>query len=292
MVSGQRSAVSGQRSAVSGESDSSGKVIPFRDFCKFCEDIITRFNLSDGVRQYYHEHSLRLYNAVKFVVKVTGCKKGLTLLSLGSGIALVEAYLSKFMGFKCTVLDLPGAGNSFKAYYDWAGFECIWADIDYYSSERGKQYDVIISLENIEHIHAAPSEYIAKFVGAVAPEGYFIISTPNMGSFAHLFRIAAMMPTLPIPEQTFDLNSHVHYREYMPCEIIEAYEKNGLTYRARAYTNESPTFRKYDTSRRSLHYVKNPVLSSVMKWSIQPLMALIGVIPRFRYDMILAAQKA
>ena len=79
--------VGGRRSAVGGESDSSGKIIPFRDFCKFCEDIITQFNLSDGARQYYHEHSLRLYNAVKFIVKVTGGKKGLTLLSLGSGIA-------------------------------------------------------------------------------------------------------------------------------------------------------------------------------------------------------------
>ena len=101
-----------------------------------------------------------------------------------------------------------------------------------------------MSLENIEHIHVAPSEYIAKFVGSLSSEGYFIISTPNMGSFAHLYRIFMMMPTLPVPEVTFDLNSHVHYREYMPCEIIEAYEKNGLKYTSRAYTNESPAFRK------------------------------------------------
>ena len=144
----------------------------------------------------------------------------------------------------------------------------------------------------MSNINAAPSEYIAKFVGSIAPGGYFIISTPNMGSFAHVFRILTMMPTLPVPEKTFDRNSHVHYREYMPCEIIEAYEKNGLVYKSRAYSNESTAFRKNNTSRRSLHHVKNPALSSVMRWTIQPLMALIGVILRFRYDMILAAQKA
>ena len=289
MVSGQRSAVSGQRSAVSGDSNSSsGKVISFREFYKFCEDICSKFGLS---HTYFDEHSLRLYNTIKFIVKVTGGKKGLTLLAPGSGVALAEAYLSRFMGFKCTVLDLPGAVSSFKKYYDWAGFEAIGADIDDYICNNSTKFDIVMSLENIEHINAAPSEYVAKFTGSIAPGGYFIISTPNMGSFAHVFRILAMMPTLPVPEKTFDRNSHVHYREYMPCEIIEAYEKNGLVYKSRAYSNESPAFRKYNTSRRSLHHVKNPVLSSVMRWTIQPLMALIGVIPRFRYDMILAAQK-
>ena len=235
---------------------------------------------------------MRLYNTIKFILKVTGGKKGLTLLAPGSGPAFVEAYLSRFMDFKCTVIDLPEIVSHLKKYYDWAGFEAIDANIDDYIYSNNTKFDVIMSLENIEHINAAPSEYIAKFVGSIAPEGYFIISTPNMGAFAHLFRILAMMPTLPVPEQTFDRNSHVHYREYMPCEIIEAYEKNGLIYKARAYSNESTAFRKYNTSRRSLHHVKNPVLKFLMRWTIQPLMALIGVIPRFRYDMILAAQKA
>lgn len=206
----------------------------------------------------------------------------------------MESYLSKFMDYKCTVIDLPGGEVYYQKYYDWAGFESIWLNIDDYINQNNisNKFDVIISLENIEHINAAPSEYIAKFAGSLASGGHFIISTPNMGSFAHVFRILAMMPTLPVPEYTFDPNSHVHYREYMPCEIVEAYEKNGLAYKARAYSNESPAFRKYNTSRRSLHHVKNPILSSVMRWSIQPLMALIGLIPRFRYDMILAAQKA
>ncbi|MBQ9433412.1 MAG: methyltransferase domain-containing protein [Synergistaceae bacterium] len=199
--------------------------------------------------------------------------------------------MTKFMGFKCTVIDFPGSILSFKKYYEWAGFETIGANIDDYTFSDSTKFDIIMSLENIEHINAAPSEYIAKFIDLLAQGGYFVISTPNMGSFAHVFRILAMMPTLPVPEKTFDRNSHVHYREYMPCEIVDAYEKNGLVYRARAYSNESQAFRKYNTSRRSLHHVKNRVLSSVMRWSIQPLMALIGVIPRFRYDMIIAAQK-
>ena len=226
-------------------------------------------------------------------MKVTGFRKNLTLLSPGGGPAFVEACLSKFMDFRCTILDMPHVISQYAEYYGWAGFESIGKNIDdYIHGGDRKIFDVVMSLENIEHIPAAPSEYIAKFVDDVAPGGYFIISTPNMGSFAHLARIAMMMPTLPVPESTFNMHSYTHYREYMPCEIVEAYEKNGLKYITRAYTNESTAFKKYDTSRRSLYYVRNPVLQFVMRWSIQFLMCVIGVIPRFRYDMILAAQKS
>ena len=143
--------------------------------------------------------------------RLTGFRKNLSLLSTGSGQAFVEAYPSKFMGFKCTAIDLHDAINTYKHYCDWAGFKSVGINIDSYVRESDRKFDVIMSLENIEHIHAAPSEYIAKFAGSLAPEGYFIISTPDMGSFAHLFIILMMMPTLPVPEQTFDLSSYVHY---------------------------------------------------------------------------------
>lgn len=240
---------------------------------------------------YFLNHSLRLYNSFRFVQKVTGFRKNLTLLAPGGGPAFVELCLSKYMGFKCTVVDLPHIVEENKPYYDWANFETVGEHIENYVQRSGKIFDVVMSLENIEHIPAAPSSYIAKFVNTIADSGYFVISTPNMGSFAHLIRILLMMPTLPVPEITFDMKSYSHYREYMPCEIIEAYEKNGLSYKARAYTNESTAFRKYDTSRRSMYHVKNPVTKFLMRWFTQLGMSIMGIIPRFRYIMLLAAQK-
>lgn len=263
----------------------------FREFCSLCEKIIDKFPSLENQRVYFYMHSLRLYNSFRFVKKITDSRKNLTLLAPGAGPAFVELCLSKFMGFKCTVVDLPNVVERNKAYYDWAGFESIGENIESYIQGSGKVFDVVMSLENIEHIPAAPSSYIAKFVNAITDGGYFVISTPNMGSIAHLARIAMMLPTLPVPELTFNMKSYVHYREYMPCEIIEAYGKNGLRYKARAYTNESPAFRKYSVSRPSMHHVKNTVMKSLLRWIIQPCMSLFGIIPRFRYTMILAAQK-
>lgn len=100
-----------------------------------------------------------------------------------------------------------------------------------------------------------------------------------------------MVPILRDPKITFNLNSHTHYREYMPCEIIEAYEENGLVFKKKAYTNPSPFIRKYDTSSHSMNYVNNPVIKPIFKWTLYGVRALFGIIPRFRYIMIIVAQK-
>ena len=252
-------------SRLTANSDSSGEIISFKEFREFCESLISEFNLPQA---YFIDHSLRLYNTFKFVSKLADGRSGLTLLAPGGGPAFVEACLTKYMGFKCTIWDLPEVVSRFREYYDWAGFESVGMNIDAYTPQERKSFDFVMSLENIEHIHAAPSEYIAKFVNTVAPGGYFVISTPNCGSIAHVVKVLMMVPILGDPKITFDLNSHTHYREYMPCEIIRAYEENGLTFRKKTYTNTSPAMRKYDTSRLNQNgrYVENPVLKFLFRY--------------------------
>lgn len=96
---------------------------------------------------YFLNHSLRLYNSFRFVQKVTGFRKNLTLLALGGGPAFVELCLSKYMGFKCTVVDLPHIVEENKPYYDWANFETVGEHIENYVQRSGKIFDVVMSLE-------------------------------------------------------------------------------------------------------------------------------------------------
>lgn len=103
-----------------------------------------------------------------------------------------------------------------------------------------------------------------------------------------------MLPTLPTPEVTFgpvSPENDCHRREYMPCEIMEGMAKCGLSSFTVSYTNQSTAFCRYRASRPAMQNIKNSIFRAFLTNFTPCLMSLFGLIPRFRYSMLVAGRK-
>ncbi len=205
-----------------------------KEFHEFCMKEVA--DNSDDLLGQLGGHSVRFYNSFKCIVNLGKGNKKLNILSLGGGSAFVEAALVKYLGYSCTILDMPGMIERLKDHYLRLGMETFGCDIskiDTLDNELENKFDVIISFENIEHLPEAPSNYFRKFTSSLIKGGYFVVSTPNLGRIGAISRLLTMKPLLAAPEITFDKvkseNVGYHRREYMPSEIVSAMNQVGLT---------------------------------------------------------------
>lgn len=228
----------------------SKKYVTFKAFkhkcINFCE--MNSFHNMD----YFNASVVRYYNTYKFIVSTVECiGERIKLLSIGAGGAFVEAYLQKYENFDCTILDFPEEISINEGYYKKLGFKTISADVTdvgINSEIDGlfETYDIIISLENIEHIPDAPSNYMRRFIPYLKSGGIFCISTLNIAGINRIMHLVLMMPFFADPEKFFGPtcfeNEGVHRREYMACEIEREMEKVGLGEFKVKYTNNTSMF--------------------------------------------------
>ena len=107
------------------------------------------------------------------------------------------------------------------AFYSAMGFHELPADLEQIDDYSGLgQFDLVIASEIIEHLPSPPAREISRWTQAVAAGGRLVVTTPNLGSISHIFRLLWMKPLLPPAEETFGPvgmeNEGVHRREYMP----------------------------------------------------------------------------
>lgn len=223
------------------------KYVSFKEFKQKCINF-SKMNSFHDIN-YVNSHIVRFYNTYKFIINECGDISGrIKLLSIGAGGAFVEAFLQEYGEFDCTVLDFPEEININEDYYKKLGFKTISTDIADVGINREidsqfETYDIIISLENIEHIPDAPSNYMRKFIPYLKNDGFFCVSTPNLASIRKIENLVLMKPILADPEKFFGSicfkNEGTHRREYMVCEMESEMEKVGLGHFKIKYTNLS-----------------------------------------------------
>ncbi len=217
-----------------------------RQVYKLCEDN------SFHNKNYVDDHMVRFYNTYLFIKKKMKSKtknhSEVKLLSIGAGGAFVEACLQHNDHFHCTVLDFPETVDINREYYDRNGFKVIGVDITQFSGDDllDDCYDIILSLENVEHITEAPSNYMKRFIPYLKKDGLFVVSTLNMASINRIVHLLLMRPFFADPERFFSpvsfANEGIHRREYMTCEMVEEMKKIGLNNFDIKYTNYSSMF--------------------------------------------------
>ncbi len=196
------------------------------------------------------------------------------LLSIGAGGAFIEACLQVMDHYQCTIIDFPETIKINRDYYEELGFRTIGIDINDIEGNNVEfeEYDIILSLENIEHIPKAPSSYLRVFVPYLKSGGLFVVSSLNLGGINRICHLLLLRPFLADPELFFSPTSFdcegVHRREYMACEIVEEMKKAGLIDLNVRYTNNSTA------------------LYSISSF----LQQLICVIPRFRIVFIVSGE--
>ena len=174
------------------------------------------------------------YHAARFHSTYEACSNLLNagdhLISVGAGSAIVEKVLAKVNQVKVTVVDFPDAISLNQNYYNHLGFNTIGQNLNNPKEDLPtNSFDVLLSGEIIEHVPKAPYDQLKALSNAIRVGGHVVITTPNMGSFAHILKVILMRPLLQPAEQTFSPvgfeNEGVHRREYMPGEIVDTFTR-------------------------------------------------------------------
>ena len=88
---------------------------------------------------------------------------------------------------------------------------------DYYGLKAEGKYDVIVSIETIEHVED-PVGFIKQYVGMLNPNGALILTTPNLEFYFKIFwdllqKFAQSMETINLKERLHIVETL--YKDYM-----------------------------------------------------------------------------
>jgi len=227
--------------------------------------------LDEGARTYTRKHARRFFSTYKFCLR--HLKPGAKILSIGAFYGSIEKMLKEALNAEITVVDFPDSVELQRPYYDHLGFKYTGIDLSQGLSGLPENYfDMIIYTEVIEHIPIPPYQQILPFDKFLVSGGKIVISTPNQSSIVHIAKLFMGLPLYDTPEKFFtpvtQENLQVHRREYMPSELVEAFDRLGY--------KSSYSFFIYNEP-KSLQY---------------RMMYIIGnVVPRFREGILIAGEK-
>jgi SAM-dependent methyltransferase len=181
------------------------------------------------------------YHTVRFHCTYRLCcgllQRGESLLSVGSGSAYVEAVLASELQARVVAVDFPAAIELHRRLYGANNFTSVAVDLSVDELQLPiEPCDMVLSTEILEHIPEAPARHFRKLLPYLKPNGYLVVTTPNLGSLEQILSLWRMLPIMDPPERTFAPvsfeNEGIHRREYMPCEIIDAMSECGLEHLA------------------------------------------------------------
>jgi SAM-dependent methyltransferase len=170
------------------------------------------------------------YHAARFHCTYRLCcgllQRGGSLLSVGTGSAYVEAVLASELQARVVAVDFPAAVELHRRLYGANNFTSVAADLSLDVLQLPiEPCDIVLSTEILEHIPEAPARHFRKLLPYLKPNGYLVVTTPNLGSLQQILSLWRMLPIMDPPELTFGPvsfeNENTHRREYMPCEIID-----------------------------------------------------------------------
>ena len=146
---------------------------------------------------------------------------GKTALDVGCGAGLLSEPLAR-LGAKVTGID--AAPEVIAVAKDHAAGQGL--EIDYRNAaveEIGGQFDLITSLEVIEHV-AEPQAFLDAVAKRLAPGGLLILSTPNATGWSKLLMITVAEGLGRIPKGTHDFDKFI-----APEAMKQLLAKAGLT---------------------------------------------------------------
>ena len=108
---------------------------------------------------------------------------------------------------------------------------------------------MILFCEIVEHIPLPPKEQFKKAIEFLKPGGYLIISTPNIASINSIVNLLSGKNIIASPEKLFSAvsseNEHVHRREYIMSEMVDASVHCGMKIVTQEYIFMRPPHMKF-----------------------------------------------
>jgi 2-polyprenyl-6-hydroxyphenyl methylase / 3-demethylubiquinone-9 3-methyltransferase len=129
-----------------------------------------------------------------------------TALDVGCGAGLLAEPLAR-LGAQVTAIDAaPGLIAAAKLHARGQGL-----DIDYRVAtveETGAQFDLITSMEVIEHV-ADPAAFVRALAARLAPGGLMVLSTPNKTALSRLLMVGVAEAVGAVPKGTHDFDKFI-----------------------------------------------------------------------------------
>jgi 2-polyprenyl-6-hydroxyphenyl methylase / 3-demethylubiquinone-9 3-methyltransferase len=144
--------------------------------------------------------------------------EGKSALDVGCGAGLLAEPLAR-LGAKVSAID--ASSELIAVARDHAAAQGL--EIDYRAStveELGGQFDLVISMEVIEHV-ADPGQFLKALAARLAPGGLLILSTPNATAWSKLLIITLGEGLGRVPKGTHDFDKFIA-PERMKALLAEA----------------------------------------------------------------------
>jgi SAM-dependent methyltransferase len=175
-----------------------------------------------------------VYRQYRTLLAVLQCiEPGDRVLSLGAGPSFVEEYLAKFRNAEIYIVDFEEAtemqilNKYFKKLFIADVTEPNW-------SPQIDNIDIVLWLDNIEHVKVDPRTILEKLKGSLADGARIFITTDNFARLRNIFKLAFRRSIVAMPDQLFSetsyANEYVHRREYLLPELKSILNRAGFEF--------------------------------------------------------------
>lgn len=175
------------------------------------------------IPQYYVQNRPRYRNTMKRVCRLPLPEKAEVLEIGGGQTALL---MSRLFGDKSSCGDLY---ETYASSLTRHGVEVFLYDLTRDEPPPGRQWDLILLCEVVEHLPVPPHIILEKLRRAIRPGGFLFVTTPNLYRFRNVVRLALGKPVLstffyPEPGQGIG-----HPIEYSDAHLRWHLERAGFT---------------------------------------------------------------
>jgi len=203
----------------------------FGKFLAFCTEEGRR--MTRHAAEYQDNSARRNFRTFEICAELT--EPDSRILSAGAGGAYVEKLLAQIFRARVTVVEFPEAIRAHQAEYDRFGFRTIGGDLTTdWQTGTTEPYDLALSFEVLEHLPISPYQHIGALSKHLRPGGHLVMSTPNFSRLPNVLRLMCGRPLMPDARLTLQATSydqeHVHRREYVASELVDAVTQAGLTH--------------------------------------------------------------
>ncbi|MBT9151465.1 MAG: putative methyltransferase YcgJ [candidate division WS2 bacterium] len=235
----------------------------------------------------YYQYLLIL----KTVLPYLNESKDAKILDVGAGGGVIPLVLRR-IGYECSAID---TWEEYSKVYDNRmgikediierlqrnGIRVEYCDIQ---KERfpfeDDSFDIVLLLDVIEHLHSSPKKPLKEIRRVLNKNGIIILTTPNLGTLKNrLFVLAGQSNYTDLSHWYHGDPFFGHAREYTPGEVKDMLTWEGFSVRRADLSNclQMPAIKSFKL---------NPYVLPMALYLL-----ITTLIPRFRYLMIVVAQK-
>ena len=182
-------------------------------------------DMPDIYKDMYTCHTSRIAEEISWIYK-----PGRIVIDLGGGVGF-HSMVCSMLGMKAYSVDFfhfrPKEGGSSDHRFEAeeiakkAGANFIHTDLlDWEPPFDENSIDVVMSVDNIEHLHHSPRKLYKKMVRCLKPSGSFLLGAPNAANILKRLRVPMGMNIFARLEDWYNLNCFVgHVREPIVADL-------------------------------------------------------------------------